>query len=166
MAQSELVTLDELTVDALALPFFEDERPLRKTAGLVDWRLCGRLSRLMLRDCVTGKLGETTLVATEKKFPFLRLFLLGCGPSSQWDDRREWCILKQCLDTLEAAKIRAFAIALPGRSLELVDLADARARFLATLSERRLFTDVVIVEASEALRSLPPATRSQRVHEY
>ncbi|MCA1664938.1 MAG: hypothetical protein LC659_11815 [Myxococcales bacterium] len=33
--------------ETLVLPFFVDERPLRGAAGLCDWRLCGRLSRLL-----------------------------------------------------------------------------------------------------------------------
>ena len=33
--------------ETLVLPFFADERPLRGAAGLCDWRLCGRLSRLL-----------------------------------------------------------------------------------------------------------------------
>src|SRR5260221_14536712 len=48
--------------ELLVAPFFADERPLRGTGGLVDWRLCGRLSRLLAARRVTGALGETPLL--------------------------------------------------------------------------------------------------------
>ena len=36
----------------------EDERPLRGDAGLVDWRLCGLISKHLRSGYVTGQLGE------------------------------------------------------------------------------------------------------------
>ena len=47
-ALPELAQLDELRCEALALPFFSDERPLRGALGLVDWRLCGMVSSLII----------------------------------------------------------------------------------------------------------------------
>ena len=61
------------------LPFFVDERPLRGAAGLCDWRLCGRLSRLLQSARVAGKWGETTLYPPGKRLPFARLVLFGLG---------------------------------------------------------------------------------------
>ena len=56
--------------ETLVLPFFADERPLRGAAGLCDWRLCGRLSRLLQSSRVAGKWGETTLYPPGKRLPF------------------------------------------------------------------------------------------------
>lgn len=52
----DLRRLDELKSEAIALAFFEDERPLRGAMGLLDWRLCGALSRLILRGRASGAL--------------------------------------------------------------------------------------------------------------
>ena len=43
----DLARWDETARDCLVLPVFKDDRPLRGAAGLADWRLCGRLSRLL-----------------------------------------------------------------------------------------------------------------------
>ena len=43
----DLARWDETARDCLVLPVFKDDRPLRGAAGLADWRLCGRLSRLV-----------------------------------------------------------------------------------------------------------------------
>ena len=71
----ELRRLDELKIEALVMPFFSDERPLRGPLGSVDWRLCGRVSRLIERGIVTGKKGETVLVPARPRLPFEKLFL-------------------------------------------------------------------------------------------
>jgi hypothetical protein len=44
-----LQSLDRLSVDVLVLGPFENERPLRGAAGYCDWRLNGRLSRMLKR---------------------------------------------------------------------------------------------------------------------
>jgi hypothetical protein len=56
---SDLGKWDQLenAPETLVLPFFSDERPLRGAAGLCDWRLCGRLSRMLQAGRVAGQLG-------------------------------------------------------------------------------------------------------------
>src|SRR5262249_48703813 len=76
---------DRAAPEALVLPFFADERPLRGAAGLCDWRLCGRLSRL-LRSRLKGEFGETTLYPPGVRLPFQRLLLFGLGPQERFDE--------------------------------------------------------------------------------
>src|SRR4051812_45878205 len=73
--------------ELLALPFFSDERPLRGAAGLADWRLCGRLSRLAQLGRIDGAVGESTLLPG-MRLPFARLVLYGVGDSDQFDETR------------------------------------------------------------------------------
>ena len=40
--------------DALVVPVWSDVRPLRGAAGLLDWRLCGRLSQMIREGRVSG----------------------------------------------------------------------------------------------------------------
>ena len=58
----DLARWDESVRDCLVLPVFKDDRPLRGAAGLADWRLCGRLSRLIKAERASGEAGEETLV--------------------------------------------------------------------------------------------------------
>jgi hypothetical protein len=74
----------------LGLPFFQDERPLRGAAGLCDWRLGGRLSRLLGAEGsarVAGGLGEQLLMPGGRRLPWERIVLYGLGPSARFDDR-------------------------------------------------------------------------------
>ncbi|HWE31423.1 MAG TPA: M17 family peptidase N-terminal domain-containing protein, partial [Polyangia bacterium] len=73
--------------ETLVLPFFVDERPLRGAAGLCDWRLCGRLSRLLQSSRVAGKWGEVTLYPPGKRLPFQRLLLVGLGAADRFDEK-------------------------------------------------------------------------------
>ena len=67
--------------EALILTFFADERPLRGAAGLCDFRLCGRISRLLASGKVGGAWGETTLYPPlahgQAKLSFPQLLLFG-----------------------------------------------------------------------------------------
>src|SRR5687768_18415019 len=73
---------------ALALGVFTDERPLRGAAGLCDWRLCGRLSRLLKKNKASGAKGETVLMPPGKRLRFGRILLFGLGRSNDYDEAR------------------------------------------------------------------------------
>ncbi len=66
-------------VDAAVCGVALDERPLRGPAGRLDWRLCGLLSRYLIRERYTGQLGEDMLVTTVRRLPFQGIFLFGLG---------------------------------------------------------------------------------------
>ncbi len=115
-AAPDLRRLDVLRADALVLTFFEDERPLRGASGLVDWRLCGRLSGLIAEERITGRRGETTLLPPRPRLPFDRLMLYGLGATDEFDE--EVCSSALCtiFDTLTSLKSRTVLLVIPGRA--------------------------------------------------
>ena len=96
----------------LGLPFFDDERPLRGAAGLCDWRLGGRISRLLgarigpQRDDrgeavkLHGAFGEKLLLPTGPRLPFARLVLFGLGPQRSFDESLARRAVDELLATL------------------------------------------------------------------
>jgi hypothetical protein len=76
--------------EALGLTVFEDERPLRGAAGLCDWRLGGRLSRLLGTGAgaahFQGRRGEQLLLPTGPRLPFSRIVLYGLGRVETFDE--------------------------------------------------------------------------------
>ena len=87
-------------VDSIALGIFEDERPLKGTAGLVDWRLHGRLSRLLLSSFVTGQFMESCLTPAGDHLPMDKVILFGQGSLEALDARRFTQVAEEILSTL------------------------------------------------------------------
>jgi len=116
----DLRKLDLLDAEALVAPVHEDERPLRGATGLVDWRMSGRLSQLLLRGRLLGRDGERVLVPASGRLSFEKILLVGAGPSSALDAAHARLVLTRMLEVLDGLRIRRAAIALPGRTWELI----------------------------------------------
>ena len=102
--------------ETLVLPFFADERPLRGAAGLCDWRLCGRLSRLLQSSRVAGKWGETTLYPPGKRLPLARLLLFGLGAADRFDEKAAHEASRVIAEKMTKLAAPRYALVPPGRS--------------------------------------------------
>jgi len=116
----DLTRWDEVVRDALLVPVFSDERPLRGAAGLCDWRLCGRLTRLCKTSKLAGARGETLMLPPGRRLPFKRLMLFGMGPSSGYRDDRLRADLRWMREVATAAGVRDFALEAPGRATGVI----------------------------------------------
>lgn len=159
-ATSDMRALDALQVDALALTFFEDERPLRGIAAAVDWRLASGLSDLLVRGQINGGRSEQTLVSTAKRFPFERTFLFGCGNTHQWMPQDADEVLARCFDALEQINARSVALGLPGRSMDCIGVEQAWTTLQASLAPRTGFSEVVVLDTPSAIRFMQDAARA------
>lgn len=72
--------LESLEVDALVLPMFEARVQPRGIAGHADWRLCGRIARLIREETFRGSTSEALLMPTGGRIRASRVFLFGLGP--------------------------------------------------------------------------------------
>ena len=84
----DLARWDESARDCLVLPVFKDDRPLRGAAGLADWRLCGKLSRLIKSSRATAEAGESILLPPGRRLRFARLMWFGLGDSRAYSEHR------------------------------------------------------------------------------
>lgn len=124
LLEPSLHTIDSLTdLDAYVLCLPEDIRPLRGLAGYLDWRLCGRLSSLILLGGITGRAGERVLTPTSPGVAAARVFVFGWGPSTQiLDGAAER--FADVIDRLGRAKVKKCAIDLPWPGRPLLGLVD------------------------------------------
>jgi len=77
--------VDVQECDVLVTGFFKDERPLKGSSGWIDWRLNGKLSRLLMEKKLTGDWKEATLIPTQGRvLPRLTL-LLGLGEVKEYN---------------------------------------------------------------------------------
>jgi len=101
-------------VDALCLFVGEEERPLRGASGLVDWRLCGALSRVLQEKFFTGTPGDWLLLPTSGRFPVPRVFVAGVGRSRQLGSDGLVSALASAVQTLRKAGSQGVALEIPG----------------------------------------------------
>jgi hypothetical protein len=105
--------------DALVVPVWSDVRPLRGAAGLLDWRLCGRLSQMIRDGKLTGSTGEKLLLVTAR-IPWQRVLAVGVGESAAFDEKAFRLAVDCGLDTLRRLGARSMAIAFPGRDIDAI----------------------------------------------
>ena len=105
--------LDQADAEALCLFVSEDERPLTGLAGLVDWRLSGRLSRMIRAGLVIGAAGEALLTPPGMRLAFKKLFVFGLGGART--DQELAARLADAMRRLAQAGVRDAALQLPAR---------------------------------------------------
>ena len=156
---SDLGKWDQLegAPDALVLPFFSDERPLRGAAGLCDWRLCGRLSRLLASGRVHGKWGETTLYPPGRRLPFARLVLFGLGPADKFDERAATEAARLIGDKMKKLGAARYALVPPGRSTGRLSARRALEIFLSDSGA----PDVMVVESPAGQKEAAELARAR-----
>ena len=100
--------LDLAGTEVLVATLASDERPPRGVAGLADWRLAGRISRIIQSGFATGEVGEVLLVPGKPKLPFDKIVLFGVGARADFNERVFRAVVERMLETL-AGPARAHA---------------------------------------------------------
>lgn len=131
----DLARWDETARDTLVLPVFKSDRPLRGAAGLVDWRLCGKLSRLLKAQKATGDAGETMMLPPGKRLRFKRLLWFGLGEAKGYSDDRFKQDMGWITEVVAKANITDWSFQAPGRASGLIG---ARRAVELILDDKRL----------------------------
>lgn len=152
----DLRRLDPLRCDVLALSFFRTERPLRGAAGLVDWRLCGRLSRLQAAGRLTGEPGEITLLPPRPRLPFDKLLLLGLGAPESFDEAAYAQALRSTFTALASMRTHSVAMALPGRTTGAIGPERAMTALLELGAAAEDQDELVLIEDAESQKVMAP----------
>jgi hypothetical protein len=147
-------SLDELQTGIIVLPFFSDERPLCGATGLIDWRLCGALSRKLMAGYLDGHFGEKALVTAPPKLKSEGLLLLGLGASAAFDTGVAERACTIIAAALTEAKVSTAALALPGRSMGLLPALDSMQIWLAASPIDGQLEEISIIERAEDHRTL------------
>ena len=153
-----LEALDALQgIEALCLFVGEDERPLRGTAGFVDWRLCGRLSRVLQDGFFTGAQNDALLLPANGRFPLTRIFVIGLGHARTITPDSLGRALGKAADTLQKAQVHSVALEVPGEGVldDGVRASALTSRFLSAFSN----SSRVAVLAGEGIARFLPHRR-------
>ena len=148
--------------DTLVLPFFADERPLRGAAGLCDWRLCGRLSRMLQSSRVAGKWGEVTLYPPGKRLPWARLLLVGLGAADRFDEKSAHEVSRVIAEKMTKLAAGRYALVPPGRSTGRLSARRALEIYLEEAGRVGASGDVVVVESVAGQKEAAELARQPR----
>jgi Cytosol aminopeptidase family, N-terminal domain len=165
-AAAELARMGALEpLPALALALFTDERPLRGMAGLADWRLGGRLSRLLKSGRMTGRTGEVTLLPpSRRRLPFERLILFGLGESDHpgpFGEERYRDAVARMRVVLDKAGLEKYAIQPPGRATGLIAPRRALELWLEVAAQDRIVAEVTVIESASGQKEMSEALRAR-----
>jgi hypothetical protein len=79
--------LFEGEIQGVIAPIYENERPMRGIAGLLDWRLSGAISMALKQGFLTGQIGECGYVPIQKADRVYHVVLVGCGTLARFAKR-------------------------------------------------------------------------------
>ena len=151
---------DEAARDCLVLPVFRDDRPLRGAAGLVDWRLCGRLSRLIKQTKATADAGETMLLPPGRRLKFARILWFGLGDAKAYTEDRFRKDLAWIAGVVAKAGVKDWSLQMPGRASGLIG---ARRAIEIVLEDRELAGQpITVLEDPAGQKDIAELLRGQR----
>jgi len=144
---------------------FAELAPLAGVNGLVDWRLLGQLSRLVIDGFVTGEPDESLLFPLGGRLPHDNLLLLGIGQRERFDEhvfRRAVSRMFDQLDKLDDGDAK-LTVALPGRAEGVCDTEDAIEWFLPLAEQRSGNRQITLIEPTVAQKEMQPAIERWRL---
>lgn len=143
--------------ELLAVYIWEDVRPLRGAAGLLDWRLCGKLSGLIQSGRLAGAEGEQLLLPTAGRLPWRVAMVMGLGPRAGFSGARFRAALSRLVTAARGLGVRELALAPPGRDIEAVPAKRALDLILSELrakEARGAFDRVTVVDTAAVHKEL------------
>jgi hypothetical protein len=121
----DLRSLDDTGIELVACGIWRDRRPFAGLAGLLDWRLAGKLSRLARDGFLIGELGEALFLPGRPRAPFEKVLVLGLGPRDRFDREAFVTATDKLLASLEGLNVRRAVVELPGRADGALDVETA-----------------------------------------
>jgi len=153
--------IDELDVDTIVLSAFVDERPLKGSSGLIDWRICGRLSRMVMEQHFNAERYETLMFPSDGRIRPARVLMIGLGRLGDFDYDVYCQVLGFTIQAMVKMQIINAALPLPGVGLAGLEYGLATERLIEEasfkyrqLKEREAEALITIVAGKHRLREV------------
>jgi hypothetical protein len=137
--------------DLFVVPIWNDVRPLRGAAGLLDWRLNGRLSECLREERFTGEPAERLLLPT-KRIPWRAVLALGLGSARDFDEDRFRAVLDTAFAVIRGLGLATMAAALPGRETDRLAPDRAAELFRESAQDRPHVAALTLLDTPAALK--------------
>jgi hypothetical protein len=157
----DLRRLDDVSAEIVACGIFSDERPLRGLAGLLDWRLAGRLSRLAKEAFLVGEPGEVLALPARPRLPFDKAVVVGLGPRASFDDATYRRVLERLVGVFDGLQVKNVVVELPGRGGGAIEPERAAEALLDVLGDSERDA-LVLVEEADAQKRIERQLQDRR----
>jgi hypothetical protein len=154
--------LDEASAELLACCVWSDQRPMRGLAGLLDWRLAGRLSLLARDGFLRGEPGELLFVPGRPRLRFEKVLVFGAGARPAFGEPVFREIITHLLRALEGLRVRRAVVELPGRADGLMEAERAADLVLECVGESATHDAWWLVEPPDAQRRITQRAVDER----
>jgi Cytosol aminopeptidase family, N-terminal domain len=158
----ELRRLDDASAELCACSLWTDVRPMRGLAGLLDWRLGGRLSALLKTGFLSGRRGEALLVPGKPHVPFEKVLVVGLGKRAEFDDATFRAAMMHIAKALEGLRVRRAVVELPGRGGGDIDPDHAITMALECVGDSSEHDAWWLIEAPAAQRRIERRAAEER----
>ena len=103
---------DKLITQCVVITTFSDLRPFKGNAALLDWRLNGRLSQIMIKNRFEGNFGEMLLLPAEGRIKSHEIIVLGLGVKNDFHESHVNKFVTFLLETIAQKKVSDFLVCL------------------------------------------------------
>jgi hypothetical protein len=161
----ELRRLESSPTNVVALFRFHEMRPLQGITSLIDWRLYGHLSRIIIEGFFTGAPGDQLLFPLAGHLPQDYLLLTGLGDRNVFDKQRFQESVVRTFDAMEKLDARHLALSLPGRVEGCCQTNDAIEWFIESYSCHGEEQEIAVIEPHGAQKAMLPAVERWRLRQ-
>ncbi|MDO8461601.1 MAG: M17 family peptidase N-terminal domain-containing protein [Deltaproteobacteria bacterium] len=126
--------IDEAGGRLAVVTFFEDLRPLKGQAGLLDWRLNGKLSELILKGKMEGKFLEALMMPSRGRIGSQEILLFGLGPVKELTEKNLSDIFGNIIQKIEKLKVCEFVICFSDLAHDFMSWRSLLRSFVTTLA--------------------------------
>lgn len=139
-------SLDDVENDLALVLAYQDVRPLRGQAGLLDWRLNGSLSQLIKEQRFQGQMGEALLMPSNGRVGSKELFILGLGKSQEIGDQNIPNYIAMILEKLLRKKNQSFCLSLSDLVQGMFEWRNTVRLFVSMLSGKEVDYQISLME--------------------
>lgn len=138
--------IDEVPGQVALATFFEDVRPLKGSTSLIDWRLNGRLSDLIIKGRISGHFKESLIMPSQGRLSTKDIVIFGLGDSKQVDEKKLDDGFSIVIDKLSLLKAPEVVVSFGDLSKDFMGWRAMLRSFISTLSSKNQDFQVVCAE--------------------
>ena len=159
----DLRALDLAEAELLACCIWSDVRPVRGSAGLLDFRLAGKLSFLSRQDFLGGARGELLVLQGRPRLPFEKVLVFGLGRKADFSEAVFVAEVKHISSALEGLRVAHAVVELPGRPDGMIAPERAAELLVASITSEA-HDSWALVEDAEGQKRLGAKLEADRRH--